>query len=239
MTSIAIKRTYYQFEDRSWLQVQPGGSEFGRTISGTLDISAFTAGTHYPNGYIPSGIVLGKITSSGLYGPYAGRSNEVQLITPATSGDTTVVFDGASAGALTIAADSGGATALYTALHGLSNLGPGDVQVTVGSGATAGKLVVTFTGARAGTNVPQIAATGTGASATTATAGGSAVADGREKAVGILWGSITIPDAADTTVDATCAVLTSFATVKVSKLPANNGLDALSRDDLRLINFED
>lgn len=35
-------------------------------------VSTTTAGAtaHYPNGYIPSGIVLGKITASGLYGPY-------------------------------------------------------------------------------------------------------------------------------------------------------------------------
>ncbi|MEV2222749.1 head decoration protein [Nocardia vinacea] len=36
----------------------------------TLDMTKFTAGTHYPKGYLPSGIVLGKITASGLYGPY-------------------------------------------------------------------------------------------------------------------------------------------------------------------------
>lgn len=36
----------------------------------TLDTSAFTAGTHYPAGYFPSGLALGKITASGLYGPY-------------------------------------------------------------------------------------------------------------------------------------------------------------------------
>jgi len=35
-----------------------------------LDVSAFTAATHYPNGYLMSGIVLGKITATGLYAPY-------------------------------------------------------------------------------------------------------------------------------------------------------------------------
>lgn len=35
-------------------------------------VSTTTAGAtaHYPNGYIPSGLVLGKISASGLYGPY-------------------------------------------------------------------------------------------------------------------------------------------------------------------------
>ena len=39
----------------------------------TLLMSTFTAGTHYPDGFLPTGIVLGKITSggsAGLYGLY-------------------------------------------------------------------------------------------------------------------------------------------------------------------------
>jgi hypothetical protein len=51
--------------DMSWL-----GSDHGlrdcRTE--TIDVSAFTAGTHYPNGYIPSGTPVAKV--SGLLVPY-------------------------------------------------------------------------------------------------------------------------------------------------------------------------
>lgn len=51
--------------DQSWL-----GSAHGirncRTVQ--LDISAFTANTHYPNGYIPSGTPLAL--SSGMAVPY-------------------------------------------------------------------------------------------------------------------------------------------------------------------------
>lgn len=36
----------------------------------TLDVSKFTAGTHYPNGFIPAGVFLGKVTATGKYGPY-------------------------------------------------------------------------------------------------------------------------------------------------------------------------
>jgi hypothetical protein len=52
---------------RDWL-----GSEHGTDfVTGiTLDTSTFTAGTHYPDGYIKSGIPLGKITASGKYGLY-------------------------------------------------------------------------------------------------------------------------------------------------------------------------
>lgn len=68
MTDIAVYSTAYQVEKRSWFLGT--ADQPGFTIGGTLDISAFTAGTHYPNGYLLSGIVLGKITASGLYAPY-------------------------------------------------------------------------------------------------------------------------------------------------------------------------
>jgi hypothetical protein len=64
---ISVSSVATQVEDRSWLSSNFGCDE-PRTI--TLDISAFTAGTHYPNGYIPSGITLARITATGLYGPY-------------------------------------------------------------------------------------------------------------------------------------------------------------------------
>lgn len=69
MTDIAVATTSYQVEKRSWL-LGPHGTEPGATPSITLDVSAFTAATHYPDGYIRSGIILGKITATGLYAPY-------------------------------------------------------------------------------------------------------------------------------------------------------------------------
>lgn len=68
-TYIGVETTQYQVEDRSWL-LSPHGTDPGTTPSVTLDVSAFTEGTHYPNGYLPSGLVVGVITASGLYGPY-------------------------------------------------------------------------------------------------------------------------------------------------------------------------
>ena len=65
---ITVRSEAFGVEDRSWLG-SAHGTEATRTI--TLDVSAFTAGTHYPNGYIPSGTVLGRITATGLYGPYS------------------------------------------------------------------------------------------------------------------------------------------------------------------------
>lgn len=69
-------------EDRSWL-----GSAHGTdsTQSDTLDAALFTAATHYPNGEIRSGTVLGRVTATGLLGPYAdgaldGRGTAVGLL---------------------------------------------------------------------------------------------------------------------------------------------------------------
>jgi hypothetical protein len=67
MTSLGVQTTSYQVENLSW-KASGFGDEYHPGV--TLDIAKFTAGTHFPNGYIPSGTVLGKVTASGLYGPY-------------------------------------------------------------------------------------------------------------------------------------------------------------------------
>lgn len=64
---ISVRSETFGVENRSWLG-SAHGTEATRTI--TLDVSAFTEVTHFPDGYIPSGTVLGRITASGLYGPY-------------------------------------------------------------------------------------------------------------------------------------------------------------------------
>lgn len=51
--------------DQSWLGSSHGIHECRTEV---LDVSAFTAGTHYPNGYIPSGTPVAKV--SGLLVPY-------------------------------------------------------------------------------------------------------------------------------------------------------------------------
>jgi Ca2+-binding RTX toxin-like protein len=63
------KNTYVTSEDQRW--VAPGGiSALRDADSITLDRSAFDMVTAFPNGLLPSGIVLGRITATGLYGPY-------------------------------------------------------------------------------------------------------------------------------------------------------------------------
>lgn len=76
MTAINVVSTAYQVENRDWLASNFGTDE-PRSI--TLDISLFTAAQHYPNGFIPSGTILGRITSGGLvgaFGPYLDAASD-------------------------------------------------------------------------------------------------------------------------------------------------------------------
>lgn len=52
--------------DQSWIGAGAHGITDARTE--ILDISAFTAGTHYPNGFIPSGLPVAKV--GGVLVPY-------------------------------------------------------------------------------------------------------------------------------------------------------------------------
>jgi hypothetical protein len=60
-------------DKRDWLQGEHGTDI---AVGVTLDVSKFTAGTHYPDGYIKSGIPLGKITTGGKYGPYDDAASD-------------------------------------------------------------------------------------------------------------------------------------------------------------------
>lgn len=53
--------------DQSWLGSAHG---IGNCRTGTLDVSAFTKATHYPNGYIPSGTPV-DVADEGAIKPYA------------------------------------------------------------------------------------------------------------------------------------------------------------------------
>lgn len=69
----------FQHEDQRWLG-SAHGTDAGETI--TLDTSMFTAGTHYPNGYFPSGLPIALITGTGQggvigkYGPYSDAATD-------------------------------------------------------------------------------------------------------------------------------------------------------------------
>jgi hypothetical protein len=65
---LSITTTTVGGEDRSWTKHKKGWDTC-RSI--TLDLSQFVLATHYANGILPSGLVLGKVTATGRYGAYA------------------------------------------------------------------------------------------------------------------------------------------------------------------------
>ena len=69
MTHLGVTNTTIQAENRSWLR-GPHGTDPGANPNATVLFELFTEADHYPNGYIPSGIVVGKVTATGVYGPY-------------------------------------------------------------------------------------------------------------------------------------------------------------------------
>lgn len=49
------------------------------TVTGTLDVSTFTAGTHYPNGFFPSGLIC-NIADPKAVKPFTGGAGEKFVI---------------------------------------------------------------------------------------------------------------------------------------------------------------
>ena len=67
MTDIRVQKTVYAQDNQSWL-IGNHGTDMTPSIK--LDVSTFTAATHYPNGFIPSGTVLAKTVDGTGYAPY-------------------------------------------------------------------------------------------------------------------------------------------------------------------------
>jgi hypothetical protein len=226
MSSIRPHTTNFQVDDHSWLG-SAHGLDSAETI--TLDVSTFTAGTHYPNGFILSGMPLSKDPATGLYGPYGGTTDEVQTVTEGGSGLTsfTLTFSGQTTGSIAAAAT---AATVQAALEALSNIAVGDVVVTGGAG---GPYTVTFAGTLADTNVAQMTATPTGGTGTvtvaTLTAGG-ADADANHVALeGHLYGGVEVVTG-DTVVG---GALLTHGKVRAANLPfpvdANGKADVAGR----------
>lgn len=124
-------------DDQSWLGSSRGTAQ-AQSIA--LLMSAFVAGTHYPNGYFPSGLALRKITGSNptTYGPASTRT----------------VADGVTATNTALTS----ATAAFTA---------GDVGAAVsGSGIAAGTTIASVTNATTAVLSAATTATATGVSVT-------------------------------------------------------------------------
>lgn len=217
MNLAPVTEAFYQ-EDQTWLG-SAHGTSMGRPV--TLDVSAFTANTHYPNGYFPSGIPLAKITASGLYGPYAASANEQQTVTVTggpTGGTFTLTFGGQTTAGI---AFSPTAAAVQAALETLTSIEPGDVAVT---GSTGGPFTATFKGRFAGQDVAAMTASGAsltggtspGVTIATATAGGDSASDGTGTLAGFLLTVVKAPSV--NTIDVQ-GVLYEHGRVVTARLP--------------------
>lgn len=217
---LSVRTDLFALDDQSWLG-SARGTQSARTV--TLKTAAFTAGTHYPNGYFPSGLALAIPTSganAGFAVPLAARPSEVQTVTitgSPTGGTFTLTLDGATTAAIAYNAT---AAVLQAALEGLPNIDPGDVVV---AGSAGGPYTLTFAGKRAGLDVPQTSATasltgGTSPGVTTATTsgGGSGVSDGSDVLAGFLFTAVRSPIANTTNV---AGAMLDNGRVIASKLP--------------------
>lgn len=220
-------------EDRSWLG-DVDGTQATRSI--TLLMSAFTKNTHYPLGILKSGTVLAQYASGanvGLWGPYAGRTSEVQTatITGAPGGGTfTLTLNGETTGNIAFDAT---ADTVRAALEALPSVSAGDVTVT---GAAGGPYTITFGGTLAGTNVAAMTASGAGLTGgttpgvtiATTTAGGSTATSGLEVPRGFLFNTLEVE--INSAVPAKVgAPLQERGFIRPAFLPANSGLDAAAR----------
>ncbi len=64
---LSLRTETFSQDAQDWLG-SSHGTETAKSI--TLDKSTFTLATHFPDGFLKSGIALGKITATGKYGPY-------------------------------------------------------------------------------------------------------------------------------------------------------------------------
>lgn len=90
---ISVRDQVWGGDDRAWLGSQHG-TDSNRTI--TLDVAKFDKTKHYPTGKIPSGIVLGRITASFLYGPYDPAASDGRETAAGFLFNSTVVPAGAT-----------------------------------------------------------------------------------------------------------------------------------------------
>ncbi|MEU0078558.1 hypothetical protein ABZY58_11730 [Micromonospora tulbaghiae] len=238
---ISLRTTEFYVEDQSWLASRDG-TDVSRGM--TLYLPAFTQNVHYPNGYIPSGIVVARITSGAgkdMYGPYAGSASEVQTVTitgTPTGGTFTLTLNGETTAGIAYNAT---AAAVRDALAALPSLTANDVTVTGGPGPGT-PYIVGFKGRFAGQNVAQMTASGaslTGGATpsvtvATTTAGGSASVSGLDVPEGFLLTSKEVHTAN------VGAPLHWRGAIKVSRLPAASGFDDNARTVLGAkFRFED
>lgn len=243
MTEWGTHTQSFQGHDMSWL-----GSAFGvdMGLPIELDLALFDFVTDFPNGFLPPGILLAKTGSVyGHYDPGTVVNEQQSLIaTGGTAGDFTLTFDGETTGAIAWNAD---ATAVRTALEGLSNIDPGDV-VVAGGPLPGTAVTITFQGQYADQNVPALVVTDnvTNGNATITTpqgGGGTGAATGGaglDVAKGFLLfpvSTVNMLTKANLTTGPATAALFTRGRVREANLPATSRLDDAAKAALPLIEF--
>lgn len=161
----------------------------------TLDLALFPDAA---SGHIPALTPLGKVTSTGLYGPYSGgdnRTEEAVTFTEGGSGLTswTATFNGHTTGSLD---DDATAADVLAALEALADFAPGDLAVErLTVAPSSWKVTALQGGAYADTDLGDFTTTPTGGTGTVVvavtTAGGAeGSSDGRQVGAGLLFDSI-------------------------------------------------
>lgn len=223
------QRDTYLQEDQRWLK---GGILHAPADSILLDRDAFDLDNVFTDGFIPSGVVLGKITANGLYGPYGGTTDEVQTLTiDATGGTYTLTFDGDTTDAIDFDAT---AAEVQTELEGLDGIGEGDVTV---AGSDGGPYTISFVGDLADTNVDAITTDagnltggdGTAVIDTTTAGGAEGGSGGLETAAGLLLTSAPYDRDSDGDIGGALAVRCDVIT---NYLPDDSGFDANAQAEL-------
>jgi len=93
---LSVRTRTFGLEDRSWL-ASGHGTEAMTDIGGTLDLTLFPQATYWPQGYIKSGLVMGKVTASGLFGPYSASATDGRQIALGLLFNTIEISIGSSA----------------------------------------------------------------------------------------------------------------------------------------------
>lgn len=70
---LSLTTETYGAEDQTWLG-SAHATDTGRTI--TIDTETLDTEDHYRHGWIPSGLPVGMVTASGLYGPYDPQAED-------------------------------------------------------------------------------------------------------------------------------------------------------------------
>lgn len=219
--SIATTTETYGGGDYRWLKSARGTEH---PEPGTLDYSAFTPGTHFPNGYVPSGLPVAEIAATGLYGPWAGAAATAEVKTfsrTSTGGTVVLVCEGVTA-TVTVAASAAGftAAALLAGLYGLPQFGPDTIELDV-TGSAGGPLTVT---GPVGINLPPVTVDNTSATGGTVTvaettAGDAGASDGTEGTPKFVFHDVPLNGTNDIPV-----ALLNDVTIDASYCPVSTGL---------------